>query len=351
MDYTEKINIYVPHEIEAQLSRDATFFEIFKKDSRKVNMNGFLSKLLCGYYENYVEEKKAVFAQISAILKKSTLAEFEISYLASNIRDLTFFPEIPERKGKGSKPISLKPTEKTRQILMDMDKEMEGDEHISHYLCQMLVSYCRKPFSVREQILFKSEYEFLQRACKAGFAVSFTYIWDKNTRHEVMPFALATGAEEMFNYLICDEKDPRTGLSEVRSYRLNRIMNPNVGKRTTPISPTIRKRCERTVSIAPQYAINSGEHICVKLDDSGERLYNRIYYGRPDYAKIEDRADGHYYYFDCSPVQVFHYFRRFDNGTAVIISPPSLREKMIAFHEDALSAYEHIDDPIEATTK
>ena len=53
MDYQEKINIYVPDETRLQLKNDAELFEIFKRDRRTVNLNQFLSLVLCGYYDEY----------------------------------------------------------------------------------------------------------------------------------------------------------------------------------------------------------------------------------------------------------------------------------------------------------
>ena len=337
--YREKINVYVPHEIGTKLSRDAKLFEVFKNDHRTINRNWFLTRLLCGYHDDYLKEKKVVYDQVAAILKSSTLEAYEICDLASRIRDEVFLPEIPKRKGKKPMCLSLKPTVETERILLDVERQLEGGDYISQFICRMFTSYCQKPISERERIVFKDEYEYLQNACAVGHSVSFSIIWDGNTRHEVMPYALATGSEEMFNYLLCEEINLKTGLPEARSYRLNRIERLSYGKRTAPITPTVKKRCARTISVAPQYAINADEEICVRLNDAGEKLYNRIYYGRPDYYRIEDRKDGHYYFFHCSSMQAFHYFRRFDNMTAVVVFPPLLRERMSTFHENALRAY------------
>jgi hypothetical protein len=295
--------------------------------------------LLCGYYDEYLLENKNTFDQISAILASASIPEAERANIARMIVNDVFLPSIPKRKGKKPICLSLKPTSETERIIYDIQKQLAGDDYVSQYFCRMLMSYCRKPISERERIVFKDSYQRLETACAEGRSIVFSVIWDERRVHEVVPYALATGAEEMFNYLLCEEINPATGEPEARSYRVNRITRIGFGHRTTPISKEVRERCDRSISFAPQYAINSDDEICVRLNDVGEKLYNRIYYGRPRYERIEDKEDGHYYYFRCSPTQIFHYFRRYDNSTAEILSPQYARDRMIRFHQGVLQHY------------
>ena len=339
MSYLEKINIYVPRNIGIQLANDARLFEIFKRDKRTVNRNRFLTKLLCGYYDEYLQENMKIYNQINSVLEVSRLTPTERNDVSLQILNNVFLPEIPKRKGKKPICLSLKPTAETERIIIDIENRIDKEDYISQYFCRMLMSYCRKPISERERIIFKDNYDRLQTACTDGQSITFSLIWDEKKQHEVVPYTLATGSEEMFNYLLCEEINPKTNLPEARSYRLNRITCIGYGHRTAPITETIRKRCDQTISFGPQYAINSDDEICVRLNDVGEKLYNRIYYGRPKYVRIEDVEGVHYYYFNCSPMQVFHYFRRFDNGTAIILYPPFLRQMIISFHQNSFKAY------------
>ena len=97
---------------------------------------------------------------------------------------------------------------------------------------------------------------------------------------------------------------------------------------TKPVSEEVKKYCDRMKEYSPQYVIMDDEEICVKLTDRGEMNYNRIYHGRPKVLKIEDKEDGHYYYFMSSQLQVFHYFRRFEPHTVMILAPRNLTDKM-----------------------
>jgi len=78
----------------------------------------------------------------------------------------------------------------------------------------------------------------------------------------------------------------------------------------------------------------------VRLSDEGIDLYKRISADRPLYTRKEPDGEKHcLYFFDCSPDQLLIYFRRFPHDSAEIISPASLRQEMITFHKEALSAY------------
>ena len=143
----------------------------------------------------------------------------------------------------------------------------------------------------------------------------------------------------MFNYLICVERNTLTDEQTVRSYRLNRIAAVKNGHITYSISSELKKLCRHTIETAPQFAMNCDVEICVKLNEIGEKLYNRIYFGRPKYRNIERRDDGIYYFFECSEDQAYQYFRRFDNDTALVQFPASLVQKIMEFHMNVVKAY------------
>ena len=126
-----------------QLTRDARLFEILKKDHRTINMNGFLSKLFCGYYDDYLEENKLVFDRVLTILGEGPLGTNEKSVIAGKIRDEVFLPQIPKRKGKKPICLSYKPTDDTERIISDIEKQLHGTDYVTQYFCRMLSSYCR----------------------------------------------------------------------------------------------------------------------------------------------------------------------------------------------------------------
>ena len=159
MGYQEKINIYVPHEIGLQLRNDAKLFEIFKKDNRTVNLNRFLTLVLCGYYDDYCRENKEIHDSVMEIIGASSLSIKKQEEIADRIVNEVFLPNIPKRKGKKPIRLSLKPTNETERIIQTIMQSLQGKDFISQYFCRMLMSYCKKPISERERIVFKENYD------------------------------------------------------------------------------------------------------------------------------------------------------------------------------------------------
>ena len=340
MGYREKINIYVSVEIKDQIITDAMRFEILKRDNRTVNRNKFLSMLLCGYHDIYRDENSKVRKSIVNTLSKCNLSESKRSEIAEEILKDDFLLSDYDKSSK-TVAISLKPTADTEGIISWIEKEeLAGRDSLSNYLRRMILSFFRKPMWERERILFQEKYQRIQDLCEKKCPIAFSLKNDSKQFHNVNPYKIAVGKDEMFNYLICTEINPKTNRQEVISYRLSRIKTVKTTSNIPPITKELEKLCERTIHTAPQYAINSDVEICVELNDKGTELYNRIYLGRPQYIRVQEQQGKHYYYFNCSEEQAFQYFRKFHTDTAIIRSPDSLVQRMIDFHTDVLAAYE-----------
>lgn len=340
MGYREKINIYVSVEIKDQIITDAMRFEILKRDNRTVNRNRFLSMLLCGYHDRYMTEYSKVRNSIMNTLSKCNLSESQRIEITEEILKEDPFLSDSDRSSN-TIAISLKPTADTEGIISWIEEEeLAGRDSLSNYLRRMILSFFRKPMWERERILFQKKYQRIQDLCEEKCPIAFSLIKDSKQFHNVNPYKIAVGKDEMFNYLICTEINPKTNRQEVISYRLSRIKTVKTTSNIPPMDKELEYLCEKTVQTAPQYAINSDVEICVELNDKGTELYNRIYLGRPQYIRVQEQQGKHYYYFNCSEEQAFQYFRKFHTDTAIIRSPDSLIQRMIDFHTDVLDAYE-----------
>ena len=335
----EKINIFIPTETADILEKDARAFEIFKQDGTTINMNRFLSQVLIGYYDVYTTTYNQMLSQISLLLEENGLNDSrQMSSVADQVIKKILFPDPPKKKGKHSKRISLKPTSSTMAILISIEHSLNGDS-MSQYLCRLLTSYTLKPLNERERIVFRSTYDFLQKACSNRHPFSFTTIWNSSVIHEVLPYDIAVGEGELFNYLLCQELNPSTGIYEAYAYRINRIMHVQLSANTIPLTEEVHRHLDMMKQYGPQYPINDDEESCVRLTETGVQLFNRIYFGRPKVDRIEKKEDGVYYYFKGSKFQLYTYFRRFDQDHAVIQYPESLRQKMAEAYRSALDAY------------
>ena len=195
----EKINIYVPERTGTMLKNDAEMFEVYKKDGRTINRNRFLTMLILGYYEDYAIEAKMAYDAIMAELTGINISINEKETVANSILNSVILPNVPPRKGKNPNRLSLKPTKDAEAMIGYIMQGLTADDSISQYFCRMFMSYCEKPFSKREQIIFKNSYETLQLACKTKQTILFKTIWNNKVIHEVVPYKVVVGPEEMFN--------------------------------------------------------------------------------------------------------------------------------------------------------
>ncbi len=337
MNITEKINIYVSPEVGAILERDMEMFEIYKASGKSLNWNRFLSMLIRGYYDTYVQENKTLYDRILSALESTPLNDEQRRDVADSILNNVLRPDSNKRGRKGSRHLSLKPTESTEDLIQRIT--CTSDDYISRYFRGLLMSYCEKPFSQRERIVFKETYEKLARYCKEQQPIYLTTIWEDRIVHEVVPYTMAIGPEEMFNFLLCQEENPLTHVFEAKAYSLRRIKRVNASEKRTRLQPPVYEHLKMMEKTGPQYAINDDEEICVRLTDRGLTAYRRIYFGKPKYARMEEREDGFYQFYKCSKEQVFLYFRKFDPTYVQVIAPESLRNRMISFYNSGIDVY------------
>ena len=340
MIHTEKINIYMPESIRDRLLRDMEMFEIFKPNSWDVNRNQFLTLLIKGYYDAYVQENNELRDKVIATLKSTALSAEAIQTAADAVIANVFDQQPGKRVGKNAKMLSLKPTRELESLLQCI--ENEGSDYLSRYFCRMFTRYCEKPFHQRERIIFKATYDKLLECCKDRRPIIFSTTGQPDRINEVLPYAVAVGREEMFNYLLCQKSGDKG--YQAKSFALRRIRNVIVSQSKDTIDPIVREHLDRMASLGPEYAIDDDERICVRLSKDGIRSYHRIFFGRPLYDDKTLTPDGMLLYFRCSPEQVFRYFRRFPPYTVEIVQPVSLRKKMYHFFLSGVKCYGTADD-------
>ena len=338
MSEQEKINIYVPREVGELLDSDNEMFEVFKRDGRTLNRNQFLTQLVTGYYDVYARELQAKSEAILQALSPLHADRKTCEQVVSTLLEEISLPRTSKRVGRNAMQFSLKPTNKTETLISRIRGEIENNDYVSRYFVRMLTSYSEKPFSQRERIVFKDNYEILAACCKKQHPVYFVTTANKHDVHEVVPYKITTGQEEMYNYLLCQVENEQTHQPEARAYRLNRIRGINRSEKAAILQDDVKQRLEVMRKQGPQYAINDEMEVCVRLTPKGRGMYNKIYFGRPAYFREENKADGCYQYYQCSHNQLELYFRRF-GAEAEVISPESLRNKMVEFYRLASLAY------------
>lgn len=337
MSDLDKINIYVPERIGDLLEKDAQMFEIFKKD-RIVNKNRFLNMLIKGYYDEYVMENNNKLKEVQKVLRNHSISDVDDSISMEIVKNI-FRDDVPQRKGKNPIRLSLKPTNDTEGLILHIINGLGPDDYISQYLCKMIVSYSNKPINIREQIVFRDSFNMIEAAINSRQVISFSSLWGKGVFHKVLPYKIVPSREELFNYLLCAEMNTDTGNTEAKTYRINRMIQISPVFDSISLEADVKDRLNKMIKYGPQYTIMNDDEMCVRLSAVGQSTFNKIYYGRPDYERVEKRPDGYYYYFKCSEDQVFFYFRRFQGNEAVVMYPDALKRRMIEFHKSSFLCY------------
>lgn len=334
--YIEKINVYIPKDLDDRIRDDALRFEITKPGGIQINRNRFLCLLIRGYYSDFSDERRRKLSQIKKALQPF-LSGPELNEAAENVLEKALYRTEGKKKGRSSVRFSFKPTKEIEDIIKVIRKAEESG--LSGYLVKMLAAYFEKPAHERERILFHEEYKELSAACIEKRPITFLLRTTGNV-HEVLPESVEPGKNENYNYLLCQEIIERNGIRTAcaMSYRLTRIANVRPSDSSITFRKTVLEHLEKMKEKGPQYAINQDDVIKVRMTEKGLDLYRRIYLDRPLFDDQTAPADG-VYTFSCSEEQAFFYFRKFPGDTAVIVSPESLRQRMRNFHEKAAEAF------------
>lgn len=338
MENTEKIKIYVPEQIDQTLKKDAERFEIFNKKGDDINLNGFLTRLILGYADEYQEE---INQKTDAIRRcvKDTFYQYrdqEVELLTRKLMVIVFDTEKKLFAGQKDHPISFKPTKETDHIVTKIGNLLEGGEKKSSYFRRLFAAYCSKPVYEREQIIFRENYNFLLEACKRKTTISFTMTTKPTMIHTVRPYTMTRGLDEQFNYLLGQEQfSIKNGLPGALSYRLCRIRFPYPSHEHVLQDDKITEHLKLMMKYDPRYPINEDTEACIQLTKLGQNSFRKIYMGRPipDRKEIDEQNGTTKYYFRCSQEQLYQYFRRFNPGEAKILYPEQLKQRIISFHK------------------
>ena len=321
----EKIKVYVAADTDNMLSKDAEFFEFYKKDGT-LNRNDFINTLIVNYFDTYSQADSHLQERLQAILNNKLADRKDTGFISGEIINAVKDYQYSSDSSRTDVTISIKPTRRSAGIIDFIQSSCLNDISLSGYFRNMFSSYCLLPQDRREQIIFRDKFETVSRAINEGKQLYFTT--SKNAeRHQASPYAIARSQEELFNYMICLYN------GQPFSFRMTRLQNVRVLNQPAQI-PEDKAELLEKMKQAPQFAFNKKSEICVMLTDQGQRLYNRIYTHRPRPINVIKGL----YYFDCSEEQIFQYFFRF-GAAARVIYPESLRLQMQKAYANAAEVY------------
>lgn len=325
----EKIKIYVTERIKNVLDKDAEGFEFFKKDGRTVNKNALLTNLVINYYKNFTQQQ----SEFLAFLKNRISAFTEVKEKPLNDLCFDLCEKLNERSAaadgeKFDKLVSLKPTKESEPILEYIERYCLGGRSLSEYFRSMFASYATLPQDKRELIIFKPQYDAVNKAIREKKRIFFTTRWGYDKKTECAPYAVATSKEELHCYVL-------TANRNCTPVRLSRIVSVTQLAADAEFTASQIAVFEKMKTYGPQfmYKPDDGE-VLVELTAKGIDKFKRIYVHRPIPVKVENN----YYYFNCSHSQIVQYFIRL-GADARIIYPKKVRDEVFNYHRRACNRY------------
>ena len=334
------IKIGVSKALERELRHDAESFEIFKGKEQNVDMNKFLNILIPNYYDRYISEvvkqSDSVRNVLSRYITDPGVLESAVSQLIENYKS-----DNDGTQKIDGRPFRFRPTKENEIFILNILNSIDQTApSFSEEFRRILYSYSKKPSYERERIIYHDAAEKLMELCRKKVNIRFVYRDNPYYVHTVTPYKLLMGADGLYNYLLCQEYNEKTGKLMALSYRLSRILNIRETPVKQVLDETVRNHLEKMEECGPQYLINEDTETCVELTEEGRSNYRKIYQGRPlKYtADKPDDSGNARYYFSCSQDQLFLYFRRFNPGEASVIYPEKLKRRLVQFHERHLEA-------------
>lgn len=326
----EKIKIYIPESINNILLKDMERFEFFKKDG-SFNKNEFYNTLIMNYYEQYQNQQSDLFNHIKKTISDNVDSSESITNdIAGKI--LSFFDlktnGLDEHRSEVT--LSMKPTKRTSAVFDFIQNYCIENSTLSSYFRNMIASYTLLPQDRRERIIFKENFELLEKAIKDGRKVYFVTT-NKDAPHIASPYSICNSKEELFNYLLADYN------SFPFSFRIGRIRKITILNEPSEILPRNEEIFNKMEEQGPQYSYETkkaSRQIKVYLTYRGKQMFKSIYLHRPKCSKV----DGDFYYFDCSSQQAYQYFSRFGRN-AIIVEPNDLTADMHKYFAMANKAY------------
>lgn len=323
----EKIKISLPSFANDIILKDTENF-IFLKDDNKINKNAFINTLIINYYEEFSNNERSFNGDLLKILKD--VDEDIKDEVFDNIIKIISKKNKQNEKDSKTVTISFKPTKMSNKAIEYINNILITNESISSYYRKLLTSYAHKPQNERELIIFKENYDLLNKSIKDNLKVCVSL---KNgvMYKDLSVYKIVSSKDELFNYVLLVDNN-----NAQHTLRLAKIQNVSIIPKERDIPKEVINIFERQIKYGVQYPIYTSEIeiIVVKMSDKGKDLFKRLYLYRPTPFKIENDL----YYFDCSYNQVSQYFRRFGKE-GMIISPSNLVHSLSNFYYSASRAY------------
>ena len=325
----EKIKVSLPKSTLSLLQKDCEDFKIVKSDG-KPNMNAFINQLLINYYEEFCAIEENLHNDIRKALEIAP--ERYKDEMFQNVVKIFAKQTNGVEDKKNSAVFSFKPTKVSEKATAYIERVLLASESLSSYYRRLFCSYAKKTKTAREKVIFKENYEILQKAIKKGVRACIT-LKVGSAFNSATVYAISSSKDELFNYVLLYNGKSNSTI------RLASVHLVSLLTAKADIPEQSKALFDKQIACAPQYPIynTDDEPIKVQLTPEGQKMFNKIYLYRPTPVSI----DGDIYTFNCSKKQLQYYFERFGDS-ALILSPKRLGISMRNYYYYAYKKYKTI---------
>ena len=233
--------------------------------------------------------------------------------------------------------------ENTDYLLNECEEDDFYKDRAGLFIKCLLEDYARLPFIEREQIYRKEVFELVEKACQTGTLMQVrTKVNNINQTFIVYPYKILPDTLNSQLYLACYTRKPDASPKEKReaSFSMARLEKPKLLKQTSFLSNSDREKLEKNIAQRSiVYLLSEVAEIHVKLTETGKRFFHNRIVSRP--IKNDELSTDNEYVFFCTEEQAFLYFFPFGKE-AEIISPASLRERVIKGYKSACENYDRL---------
>ncbi len=204
----------------------------------------------------------------------------------------------------------------------------------------LMEEYSEHPFIERERIFRKDVYEMIEYACANQKTMQVRMnLFGKKETIVIYPYKITSDPMNYQSYLACYSRKQKESAKDKidASFSMARIPMPTLLKQNSFLSKEDKDKIEKDIrKLSVNFLYGNETEIRVKLTDNGKRRFHNNLISRP--AKDEAASTEEEFIFHCSESQAYIYFYPFGEH-AEIISPLSLRNRILESHKKAMEIY------------
>ncbi len=317
-----KVKVNLDKKSLASILNDMQVFKVLKKDG-SVNKNKFMNLLFENYYQDYQNITNKAVEKANLIMKKYNINNPNLSHdLANGLYEIEFMSS----EDYFDKSLTFYLDNHNEFIFNSINSGMYY-QPASSYFRNLINHYLLLPEYKRECVIYRKNVDIINEAIRNK---SYLKIELEKRVLEFAPYKITTTKEELYSYLIGNDKE------NIEVIHIYKILNVMIINKPTNFTKNQIEVLELNIEKGAQFAENNLCEAVIELTSRGIKMFNQRYLHRPVPTQIE----GNKYTFYCSFSQLFFYFVAF-GGEIKVISPKFLGKKIYKEYYNYIQKFDY----------